>query len=975
MLKPSEFNRVCMAFLLTLFFIKNHHAQSGSIFVEDLRNPIGSLTIEGLPENPGFFHLDECGLCLPFGGTRQMINSAKEILNSRSVEEFYDFEEGESYSLKVIPGRRTRYITDFWHIQDVNASRPRAVRLDPEANTPRGTLAYNFRFEEATDGDVLAFSVYEHEVVQEHSTVHEFIIFIPIRSQPKINFDMTADGHLDLEGLGQLTIGGLPKRCDLPIASIIRRDQELSVKAREQMILAMAKAKPVGNMIDADATAINGYQFDFQLHIGSPVEQNRPKVTIGYYHLTSDGSFGKVSIKGVDPEYLSSDNQAAINAKLPFKPEFAATGDVLEIHFRFQPNSTQFGQFPADTRSFYLYLPVQISGKAREQKTVPVLGSTLTPKIPYMVLHDPPGDGSFSTFEAGNTFCRATSISLANSIGTNVNAAVKLGVAGSAGFIVTTDFEFSTTFSAGLELSTTEISDNSYETCLTVTETIQTSNLDEVGEGFRDGDDLFVGYGTEMLYGVFDNGLVYDEGCRLVQDKVLVFAPTDNQQQFILTERGIREDMARLEELIVNTNDNKARAEAENQMDVWEQVIALNRENKADDSELIKSFNLSGGNVFSVSEELITTIAKSIETEVFIETTAGVEFLLEAGGSGVSGGFELSTSQTFGVSTQGSQESRKLISYQLFDDDTDNRFSIDVFRDPMYGSPYFRLRDGSRTSCPFEGGTRMDAPRLYNGADCSDQSKFLDIVNAPTGEPVFAPLKICNESSFERSYTVRLDGQTNRLGAIFELNGRNLNDISEGQVFRLAPNTCITALLQIWGNPKLPRQLEYNDIVLFIRPGDGSCNNDCDDEGVEDAIVVNVQFSDRGNINFCGDENATEPGVFFDSVQDDGPLRSGRPADDAPEVQAQPTTTLTLLPNPTKDFVNIHYQLPNAGVTTLSIVDINGTVWQQVVDGQMKPAGKHAVGVQNLDLPAGTYLVRLQTGADVKVEPLIVIKG
>ena len=67
----------------------------------------------------------------------------------------------------------------------------------------------------------------------------------------------------------------------------------------------------------------------------------------------------------------------------------------------------------------------------------------------------------------------------------------------------------------------------------------------------------------------------------------------------------------------------------------------------------------------------------------------------------------------------------------MLDDDFEDQFIIDVYRDPMFGTPYFKLMPGSKTSCPFEGGQQIDAPKLYNGADCSNKSKYIDIVNVP----------------------------------------------------------------------------------------------------------------------------------------------------------------------------------------------------------------------------------------------------
>ena len=511
------------------------------------------------------------------------------------------------------------------------------------------------------------------------------------------------------------------------------------------------------------------------------------KLYFRHFQQQEDGEFIEASSDQVhlaSHQFGQLDEDIFLHAEFPFHPKAASTGDVLEI------------QLVINQDSYYLYLPVRIAGKATPPAQVPVLGSTVSPKIPYMVLHDPPGDASFSSFESGKSFCRSTSLTLGNGTDFSANAAVKLGIAGSAGFIVTTDFEFSTTLSTGLTLSTTQTSENTYETCLEVTESFETSSLENVGDGFRDGDDLFIGYGTELIYGAIIDSLVYED-CQLVPVKKLIIAPSGKKQQFILTERGINKEIDQLRRLIAQTTDNKTAIQSQNQIDVWEQVIQLNRENKTDESDFLRSIRFFGGSAFSMSEELTTKVTKSIETELFLETRVGVEFLAEAGGSGVSGGFELNTNHNLGVSSQTDAENRKLITYQLLDDDFEDQFIIDVYRDPMFGTPYFKLMPGSKTSCPFEGGQQIDAPKLYNGADCSNKSKYIDIVNVPIETSVTAPIEICNESDQRRFYSIRLDGQTNPLGAIIDLNGRNLNNHFEGQAFELEPNACLKALLII----------------------------------------------------------------------------------------------------------------------------------------------------------------------------------
>lgn len=158
---------------------------------------------------------------------------------------------------------------------------------------------------------------------------------------------------------------------------------------------------------------------------------------------------------------------------------------------------------------------------------------------------------------------------------------------------------------------------------------------------------------------------------------------------------------------------------------------------------------------------------------------------------------------------------------------------------------------------PSEAQSMLHAPALYNGASCANKSKFIDVVNARPGQIILAPLKICNESEVPSSYAVRLDGQSNPFGLRFRLNGKNLNDKEAEQTFTLPPNSCITAFLQIKPNSNLSNQQQYNHVKLFIQSSNGSCHQDGGgEEEVEDSLLVSIAYSNNGNLNFCGDENA-----------------------------------------------------------------------------------------------------------------------
>ena len=93
-------------------------------------------------------------------------------------------------------------------------------------------------------------------------------------------------------------------------------------------------------------------------------------------------------------------------------------------------------------------------------QAVDSLGLVTEPQIPYMVLHDPPGDGSFTALDQAKTICRSLETSFANDESNNTNASLKLGYAGSVGVIVVVDIEVYVEFSGSLRLAISKCNPN-----------------------------------------------------------------------------------------------------------------------------------------------------------------------------------------------------------------------------------------------------------------------------------------------------------------------------------------------------------------------------------------------------------------------------------------------------------------------------------------------------------------------------------
>ena len=89
-----------------------------------------------------------------------------------------------------------------------------------------------------------------------------------------------------------------------------------------------------------------------------------------------------------------------------------------------------------------IIIPFYAVGPVNPQEETPILGTTLDPQIPYMIVHDPPGDGSSASFQDNKTTCRSRETQYARDESNSIHGSAKLGVKGSIGLISSIDYEF-----------------------------------------------------------------------------------------------------------------------------------------------------------------------------------------------------------------------------------------------------------------------------------------------------------------------------------------------------------------------------------------------------------------------------------------------------------------------------------------------------------------------------------------------------
>lgn len=553
----------------------------------------------------------------------------------------------------------------------------------------------------------------------------------------------------------------------------------------------------------------------------------------------------------------------------------------------------------------YFVLPFVVEGLLTSE--VPILGTTVQPQLPYFILHAPPGDGSTAEFQETKTVCREMVQSAATDNSSSGYVDVKVGVAGSVGFIATVNYEFSVTVGASAGGGEMNIKTQGNQTCLTVTEGFQTP---------PGGEDVFVGYGTDLAYGVTSE-VRTDSTCQAYLHPVgLAYMPIGQPRQFYYTKSEILDQIAQQQFFVDDTTLSvRARNDAQNQVDVWNRVLALNDAN-INNPNNVQIGAVSYGTVPSSHESSITvTETASIEYEQYVDYSASLDVVVEVGGSGVSGGYEYRGSQLYGAIQNQSQELTKIVRYSLSDDDQGDFFNVDIFRDPMFGTPIFRPAAGTKSSCPYQAGYQRDQPKLKHDGTTDNH---ITLLGTPVGTSATFKIDLCNESNEARNYNLKLNAQSNLNGAVVSAAGVPLNGNDLGQSFTVPANACVQDLVVEVKQLSVNSPFAYPNLELFLY-------SPCE-ESIQSSVFASVYFG-----------NATG-------------------TDETQGVLSR----LALSPNPASDAVYLDFDMQEPAPVRLELWDMQGLAVKTELLGAL-PAGQHRQLLELGDLPNGIYLLTLQS--------------
>jgi hypothetical protein len=326
------------------------------------------------------------------------------------------------------------------------------------------------------------------------------------------------------------------------------------------------------------------------------------------------------------------------------------------------------------TQKYGIVLPFMVDGIVKPAVNL-VMANPTTPRVitqpmlPITVLHAPPGDQSFCTYEASKTVCQTTETNISQGLSNSGNASVKLGFKGSIGFVATIDIEaYVELTGSGTEgNSTVRIKNN--ETCITST------NAFGVNAGL--GEDVFLCAGQDFNYGIYEE-LNFDPPSNYspVFKRGLVLVEAGPERLNLYTQSNILEQIETLKQDTLNTSlALKIRIEAKNQIKIWKQIIAINDANTANAGIMNPSFidpiNFPGGTFRDRITSVNTSQTNTLVVDNYVEGNVGIQGVVNIGGSGFSAGYNMQTTKSYGQTSSATNSNSTTISIHMQDDDAD----------------------------------------------------------------------------------------------------------------------------------------------------------------------------------------------------------------------------------------------------------------------------------------------------------------
>ena len=451
--------------------------------------------------------------------------------------------------------------------------------------------------------------------------------------------------------------------------------------------------------------------------------------------------------------------------------------------------------------------------------------ATVMPEVPFMILHDPPGDASYSFREENITSQLAMRVFAQSEGSVTASTEVKLGSAFSISDpigIVSTSTEVWGTVGASFSIGARIAEQSEWILEQTAVQEFSTSANPEItgAEG-----DLYIGAAMNLLYALADVLRVDPQSCMVELTQDMVMGNDGFATTFMYTEDHIQHtlipQLQQIRDLYLVAQSDSATI-YKNQIAVWQQVVDNNRRNKQK-ARLVENRSFSAGAGFLASSTLQSTATSSIEASIFIDESVAVGAGFEIAGSGAQGKVEARISIALGGSVTETEIAETTTGYELNDDDQGDFFSVNIKEDPVYGTPVFETVSG-RSSCPHEQETQ---PRESLQLQSDSYAQF----NLSPEEAAVFKLDLGNTSQSDepRTYLFQFLQESNPDGAVVTIGGSQ----AQGVVPFTVPaggkrSTTVTI-------GRGARAFDYDGLQFVLSSG-------CEDGLISDTVSLSVSF-------------------------------------------------------------------------------------------------------------------------------------
>ncbi len=482
-----------------------------------------------------------------------------------------------------------------------------------------------------------------------------------------------------------------------------------------------------------------------------------------------------------------------------------------------------------------LWFDIIVEGEKPRESTF----ITVTPEVPFLILHDPPGDASYSYLEENTTL--ESTLSLSAKVGASVNIweKAKVGAEYEAGQFIYTKFKAWAEVSKSIEIGASVSSETELGLKVSSTRSYKTSgNEDVIGE---DGD-VYVGGALNIIYALTDV-VHYDlKTCQVNPSVGLIMAPAGFETTFMYTENHIENSLIpqleNIKEYYEVLEDKQEIQSYSNQINTWKQIIANNKKNieNAVPTE-DENISFSSGAEFESWLETTCSAKTSLEVMLTIDIQVGLELGLEVGGVGASGGVNVKFNMEFGAGSSFSASKTHKTGYVLDDNDPLDNFTVDVLKDQVYGVPAFKTVSG-RSSCPREANTQSREGVYFTSDTYQQNMENVD-------DKAIFRLQLANtsQSGEDRTYDLVFDQTSNPGGATILVGGSPV----VGGVptpYDIPAGGAVYATVSV---EKGPQASVYNDLKFTLK-------SQCDGQFKEDVLVSVIYPIECSGIQLSSDQ-------------------------------------------------------------------------------------------------------------------------